>query len=754
MRSFARYIHVAAFLLSLSATASAASVCAEVFASRPHADKRVADAAQYANVRALLPTLSSRVESTEMAAKLIDFAELYSLPLKTIEVGPTNRRVKRLMVGLDVTDAKLVKAYLSTFNIDTPVGANTAGTIAIEAERELPGAGYAYVGVRTGARASSKKGFWRYGKQNYKGDPGTTSWWANPAFSNYTEADGKPSVVKAFGHLIALNSTERANVEYFLTHPEERGPCKTNNCIAWATGIELGKTSKDGTDESRGILFNKLGVSRSIAHFEIASRLMHAANDMNVATVAFVKGSEGLKQFRERDDLLPPEPKMPYPAIIPGLGYAKDAPVMKAISQIKDGARIFIPIAAGASPEAVAALVQNSVEMKSGYSLDVLVNGVSESTYQKGLKTTGGKFKLRALFLGGNLRKLHKEGLVDVHEGYLSDFTRWMRDPERTDFKYDTIIVRVAPKDEHGHYSLGPNNDMIMTILRDHPGIQVIAEVNPNVPRTIGNNFIVDKQISGRFESHSQLAGPATVMPNETDARIGRYLGELISSDAYLQVGIGNVFGGFAQGLKEAGKERIRIRTEMMGDAQMDMLKNGNAVSAETGFVYGTADLYKFIDMNPKVHLVETEDVNDPGTVSKLPKFHAVNTALQVNLRGDVNATHGDGFRMSSPGGQVEFMSGAARSAGGKAIIAIRSQVKGISTITLQNYMGTVTTPGASVTHVVTEYGVATISGVSEIEKAARLISVAYPAFRAQLISEAIRMKLLTPERAAQIPKD
>jgi acyl-CoA hydrolase len=329
-----------------------------------------------------------------------------------------------------------------------------------------------------------------------------------------------------------------------------------------------------------------------------------------------------------------------------------------------------------------------------------------------------------------------------------------MRDPERTDFKYDTIIVRVAPKDSEGRYSLGPNCDMVMTILRDHPEIQVIAEVNPNVPRTLGDNFITEKQITAKFDSNTQLAGPATVMPNERDGKIGQYLGELVDSNSYLQVGIGNVFGGFAEGLKTAGKTGIRIRTEMMGDAQMDMIKNGSAVSAETGFVYGTSDLYKFIDQNPLIKMVETEAVNDPGTVAHLPKYHAVNTALQVNLRGDVNATHGDGFRMSSPGGQVEFMSGAARSSGGKAIIALRSIAKDQSTIVLNNYMGVVTTPSASVTHVVTEFGVAKLQGVSESDKAARLISIAHPYFRPELIEQALAAKMITAERAAQIPKE
>jgi acyl-CoA hydrolase len=471
--------------------------------------------------------------------------------------------------------------------------------------------------------------------------------------------------------------------------------------------------------------------------------------------VAFVDGARGLEVFNTRNDILTAEPKIPFNNIIKGLNFAENSPVMKAISEIPDGAKIFVPIAAGASPDGVTALIQQSAKMQKGFDVHVLVNGISEATLQKGIETTDGKFRVHSLFLGGNLRKLYTQGKVSVIPGYLSDFTRHVRNPDKPEFHYDAILVRVAPKDEKGRYSLGANNDMIMTILRNRPGIKIIAEVNENVPRTTGDNFITEQQITSKFTSTAALAGPPVVPLAAVENSIGQHLGTLIPDRAVLQIGIGNIFGGLPQGLAAQKRQGIEIFTEMFGDPLREIMQNGNATKAETGFAYGSKDLYQWLNNNPNVRFVETEYVNSPGRVADKDNFHAVNTALQVTLRGDVNATHGaDGGRISSPGGQVEFMSGAARSVGGKAIIAIRSTAKNgtISAITLNTYGGNVTTPHESVTHVVTEYGVAVLGGKSESQRAMAMIGIAHPNFRAQLKAEAIAARILTEAQAAQIP--
>ena len=184
----------------------------------------------------------------------------------------------------------------------------------------------------------------------------------------------------------------------------------------------------------------------------------------------------------------------------------------------------------------------------------------------------------------------------------------------------------------------------------------------------------------------------------------------------------------------------------MFGDALMEMIQNGVVTEAKTGFAYGSEDLYRWLNNNEKVTFERTEIVNNPAIVQNINGFHAINTALQVNLYGEVNATMGPGGqRISSPGGQVEFMTGASRATNGKAIIAIRSTAKAgeLSTITLDLYPGPITTPHESVSHVVTEYGIAELRGYSTRDRAVNLINVAHPKFRKQLFEQAKERGLL-----------
>jgi acyl-CoA hydrolase len=325
-----------------------------------------------------------------------------------------------------------------------------------------------------------------------------------------------------------------------------------------------------------------------------------------------------------------------------------------------------------------------------------------------------------------------------------------MQDPEQKDFHYDAIIVRVAPKDDKGRYSLGPNNDMILSVIKARPKIKIIAEVNENVPDMGGDNYITEKMITAKFESRAALAGPPKVPFTEVEKNIGEYIGQLVPSNSYMQMGIGNVFDGVPSGITNHNVRDIKIWSEMFGDPLFDLIQNGNATTAEVGFAYGSGQMYNYLPgYSDQIKIIPTEVVNSPGTIAALEAFHAINTALQVNLRGDTNATHGaDGVRISSPGGQVEFMSGAARSKGGKAIIAIRSTAKNgeLSTIVLDTYAGAVTTPNESVTHVVTEYGTAQLVGRSESQRAIALINVAHPKFRKELAQQALERRMISEQ--------
>lgn len=683
-----------------------------------------------------------------LVQRLKNFADANNLPTQVMSVGPAARRIDKYFIAIDMTDEALVNKYLAEFSLDDEVNP----TLALEFGYEVPNE---YVSGVLRASSDPKAPIYRWGKQDLPRDEWAREWMVKGGFNRYPKRAENP--VWGYSHLIQLNTEEVKNVKHFLKNPLERGPCKSDNCVAWTASIELGKTQKGATDEERRYLFNELGVSRSSAHYEIGRRLMHATNDRHSGIVVFVNGKKGIDQFNTNlVKVLPPEPQIPYINIIKGLGHDPKGELMQAVAKLPDGAKIFFPIAAGASPEAMSALIQAAPALKKGFEISLLVNGINESTLRQGAEVADGKIKFKSFFVGSNMRKLHSEGHIKYIPGYLSDFPRFVKDPEMKEFKFDAIIVRVSPADANGNHSLGPNYDMIDSIIDGNPNVKIIAEINPNVPFTTGENIIHASRITASYASKAELAGPPVVPFTNVEAHIGNYLGKLVESDSTLQIGIGNIFGGLPNGLQTAGRKDIKISTEMFGDSLKELMEKGIATKAETGFAYGSNDLYKWLNKNEKVKFVTTEYVNSPANIQNTKKFHAVNTALQVKLTGDVNAEFGPEGRISSPGGQVEFMSGAARSIGGKSIIAIRSTAKNgdLSTIVLDLYNSHITTSAESVQYVVTEYGIATLKGKSTGERAVQLINIAHPKFREQLRNDAIEKHLISPAEAGEVILD
>ena len=687
-------------------------------------------------------------QTGELVDRLYGFAKKNNLSYQILEVGPAARRVKKFFVAIDMNDEKMVEQYLKEFNLEDAQKPTLALEFGFEVVNE-----YVSGVLRTSPDPKAK--IYRWGKEDLTRDVWAQEWMIQGGFNRYPKRKQNP--VWGYSHLIQLNTDEAKNVKLFLKNPEERGPCKSDNCVAWTASIELGKTQKGATDEERKYLFNELGVSRSSAHYEIGRRLMHAASERHSGVVVFVNGEKGMKEFNGNlASFLPPEPQIPYTNIIKGLGHDPKGELMTAVGQIPDGGKIFFPIAAGASPEAMSALIQAAPALKKGFEITMLVNGINESTLRNGAELAGGKIKFKSLFVGSNMRKLHGEGYVKYVPGYLSDFPRFMKDPKMTEFKYDAIVVRVSPADANGNHSFGPNFDMIHAILEGNPKVKIIAEVNANVPFTTGDNFIHKSKVTAFFKSKAELAGPPVVPYTAVEKRIGEALGILIDDGSTLQIGIGNIFGGLPDGLASAKKKNLIISTEMFGDSLKQIMEKGIAKKAETGFAYGSGDLYKWLNKNKAVKFISTEEVNSPANIQNTEKFHAVNTALQVRLSGDVNAEFGPEGRISSPGGQVEFMSGAARSNGGKSVIAIRSTAKNgeMSTIVMDLYNGHVTTPAESVQYVVTEYGIAVLRGKTTSERAIQLINVSHPKFRAQLRDQAIEKNIITPADANEILMD
>lgn len=682
-----------------------------------------------ANANWCQTVLGNAQEKYQLSAETIrmaeEFAAEHNLPMQVLDVGPAQMGRKRLFIGLDHTNQALMEAYYKKFNKDTAGTGDVAGTLPLFFQREADADHYLVGGLRTGTTFN------------------------NTLYRNRTyDRDLRSSIgsqnIGAFEYIIPMAKAQKDNLEVFLENPAERAPCKSTNCVAWIAQIELGKTAPNVAEADRGFLFGELGLSRTIEHRELSRRLMNGANEGLSVVFVYLKGEAGVAEFKTQlKDHLPPPPKVMYGKVIKGFIEVNEQ-AEKAIAQIPDGGKVFIPIAAGASPEGVDALMRRAPATAQGFDVHVLVNGISEKAFAEGIEKGRNLVRLHALFLGGNLRKLYSEGRVNYIPGNLADFAALVR-AGHPNFKYDAIVVRVSPE-RNGVHSLGPNHDHVMTILEALPNIKVIAEVNPAIPFTNGTNRIPAARITAKFEGKGGLAGPAKVPLTDVEVTIGRNLAKLVPNDATVQVGIGNLFDGMPAALKAEGRQNLKIHTEMFGDALKELVENGVATEAKTGFAYGSEDLYRWLDNNQKVLFERTEIVNDPGVVQKINGFHAINTALQVNLYGEVNATMGPGGqRISSPGGQVEFMTGASRAQNGKAIIAIRSTAKGgeLSTITLDLYPGPITTPHESVSHVVTEYGVAELRGYSTRDRAVNLINVAHPKFRQELFEQAKERGLL-----------
>lgn len=400
---------------------------------------------------------------------------------------------------------------------------------------------------------------------------------------------------------------------------------------------------------------------------------------------------------------------------------------------IKDGMRIYMPLGAGSSAETFKLIFKKAESFKEGITI---VTNVASADYESGKDLyASGKVKLESHYIGARERKLASQGYIHYLPGHFSVIAHWYEEALTKKYKPDVIVLRVSPKLKNGKHSLGFVCEFAPEILFQNP--IVIAELDDNIPLVDGC-LIDPKNIDYKFSSTSALFQFSPSASGPIENKIAENIAALISEDATLQLGIGSSLVGFAQALNSRPKMNLSIWSELLSDHLYDIGRKHHLKSVTTALALGTQELYSNLAKNKNFKLAPLSKTNNPGTIAKIKKFHAINTGLQVTLAGDVNATHLMEGRISAPGGQVDFFSGAIKSPGGKSIIALRSTVKddAISTIVLNNYHGIVTTPGEFISHVVTEYGVAEIAGKSEKERALAIISVAHPKFRDDLTKQ------------------
>jgi acyl-CoA hydrolase len=348
-----------------------------------------------------------------------------------------------------------------------------------------------------------------------------------------------------------------------------------------------------------------------------------------------------------------------------------------------------------------------------------------------------GIFQHDAFFVGGNVRKSVQAGYSDYIPVFLSETQRLYRDGY---LPCNVAMIQVCPPDEHGYVSLGTSVDA--TLAAVEMAEHVIAVINPNVPRALGDALIPLDMIDIFVEDNTPLMPAHFTEPNEIEKAIGLHCAELIEDGACLQMGIGAIPNAV---LAQLGNHKnLGIHTEMFADGVLPLVESGVINGANkvldkgkmvSTFLMGSQAVYDFIHNNPRVAMMDVGYTNDPFIIAQNPKVTAINSALSVDLTGQVNADSLGTKFFSGVGGQIDFVYGASRSKGGKAIIAMPSVTdKGISKISpvLMPGAGVVTTRN-HIHWFVTEYGAVNLYGKTLQERAKLIISVAHPDHRESL---------------------
>jgi acyl-CoA hydrolase len=365
------------------------------------------------------------------------------------------------------------------------------------------------------------------------------------------------------------------------------------------------------------------------------------------------------------------------------------------------------------------------------------------------------RFRHVAFFIGPNVRSAVQEGRADFIPVFLSEIPELIRSRR---VQIDVALIQTSPPDTHGYVSLGLSVDVVRAAV-DTADL-VLAEVNPEMPRTHGDSFLHVSKISKLVPVATPLLELPRAEIGEVERAIGEHVARLVPHGATIQTGIGSIPDAVLMELRN--HRNLGIHTEMLSDGMMDLVEAGAATGAlksmlrgkhVTSFVMGSRALYAWANDNPALELRGSDFTNDPRVIADNHLMVSVNSALAIDLTGQVAADTLRGKFYSGIGGQVDFVRGAARSPGGRSIIALRSTAKGgsVSRIcaTLGDGAGVVTSRG-DVRYVVTEYGVADLWGKSVRERALALTEVAHPDFRAGLLDAAKARCYVFPEQ--QIP--
>jgi acyl-CoA hydrolase len=416
----------------------------------------------------------------------------------------------------------------------------------------------------------------------------------------------------------------------------------------------------------------------------------------------------------------------------------------EAVSTIQSGQSVYVHCAAATPSVLLDALVARAPDLQDVAMVHLHTEGPGPHLAPE----MAGHFRHRALFIGPNARRAVNEGRADYIPVFLSDVPRLL---DRGLMPLDAVLVNATPPDAHGFCSLGTSVEAIHAAIR--AARTVIVQFNAAMPRTLGESFIRAADIDFAVE----VDVPPYEVPEPTIGPVERRIGELVAGlvpdEATIQLGIGAIPAAVAACL--GGHRDLGVHTEMFTDPVVDLVEAGvvtgsrkerNRGKVVAAFLMGTRRLYRFVHDNPMIELRAVDFTNDTGVIRSFAKMVAINSAIEVDLTGQVSADSFGTRMYSGVGGQMDFIRGAALAAEGRAIIALPSTARDgtVSRIvaTLQPGAGVVTTR-AHVRTVVTEFGIAELFGRSLAERARALIAIAHPDFRDSLTSEAGRIGLV-----------
>jgi len=411
----------------------------------------------------------------------------------------------------------------------------------------------------------------------------------------------------------------------------------------------------------------------------------------------------------------------------------------EAIGRIRPEQRIFIGSGAAEPLALIEALCSNSDHLHGNEIVHLLTLGPAPYVAPE----LENRFRHTAFFIGANVRDAVWEGRADFMPVFLSELPALIRGGRAP---IDVALVQVSPPDDHGFCSLGVAVDIVRAAV--DTARLVIAEVNEHMPRTHGDAFLHARDIDAMVHADHPLPTLDSDSPDLIAQRVGQNVATLIGDGATLQVGIGSIPDAVLGAL--TGRRDLGIHTEMFSDGVMRLFEQGVVTGRKktwcrgkivTSFVMGSTDLYDWVDDNPAVLMLPSEVTNDPATIARNDNMVAINSALAVDLTGQVAADTVGGRFFSGIGGQVDFIRGASRSKGGKPVIALPSTAKKgtISRICAQLEAGAgVVTSRGDVHYIVTEYGVADLWGRNVRQRAEALIAIAHPDFRSDLRARAV----------------